>query len=163
MKIENLGGTLPLRTVASNSKLHTSNPKYGIIINMKLGVKRVFCFLIIAAFISAVSFVIAEYSVSLPISNAHIEDVAKLNHFPEGELVFRAQNKQSGTVFSNYETKMLPSMALQQVKLSLVASGYEEVFSTESLMIFEDALGRYAAVQAYLNERYITVVSILQK
>lgn len=100
------------------------------------------------AFCAIIAF--GEIRMRLPArSSRHVEQVRMAEPFPSAELVFRAENKQTKTVFSVYDTALPPREALAEIEAALGKSGWRPVMSTASSCIFENKSGKCAVSEAY--------------
>lgn len=104
-----------------------------------------------------------EFFLRMPVHEKKrcIEVVQGREHFPNGELLFRKQDKKSGAVLSVYETQMAVLEVIAQVRMSMEKDRWNVVFETASMVIFENKRGYCAAINAYEAESGKTRVSIL--
>lgn len=95
--------------------------------------------------------------------DTHIENLSINEAFTSGQLTFRAENKQTKAVLSVYETALTPDAALNEITLSMIRQGWDNVLSTPSMAIFEGKKGKCAAAQAYISKDGTTLASIIMQ
>ncbi len=96
-----------------------------------------------------------------PEKMVHAEEAGK-DFFPDGTLLFSAQDKKTKAIFLNYETRLTPQAALEGLVQVMILKGYSKVFATQSMVIFENSDGKCAAIQAYEKDM-MTIASVIMQ
>ncbi len=101
--------------------------------------------------------------VAAPRRKSHVEEIRMAEPFAGGTLVFRAENKKTKAVLSVYETPLAPDAALSEIGAALISGGWRQVFSTASMIIFENASGKCTAAEAYEADGATRAAVLMQR